>query len=241
MAKGNKTYSLTSLLIALAIHLFILVLFLSFKLGEAKLKNTELIAIEFAPEEIKTLEQIASYSKQPLNANYELLSQQALSNIASNTAEKLNNEISTDKYINDVMNELGIKDLKPDNSPANANEEIIQTDAEKANNPENKEDKKKDNSYNFGNSRVEYSLSDGRKARYVDRPNYRCQGGGSVVVKIAIGQSGEILESKIESSSTTEECVIQAALESANRWLFRSDYNAPRRVEGKISFIFVPQ
>jgi hypothetical protein len=239
MAKRDRTYTLTGLLIALAIHLFLLVLFLSFKLGEAKLKNTELVTIEFVPEEIKELAKIPDYGKQPINSNFQLLSQEAMSNIASNTAEKLNENISTDKYINEVMNELGIKDLNPNNSPAQPDDESI-SEEDKRNMPSEKQ-KDKENSYNFGNSRVEYNIGDGRKARYVDRPNYRCQGGGNVVVRVVIGQSGEIIESKIESSTTSEECIIEAALASANRWLFKSDYNAPKRVDGQISFIFVPQ
>lgn len=229
----EKKYMLTGFLGTVAFHLLILVAFLSFKLGEARSKHKDQIAIEFSEEEYKTIEQIIEQSK-PKNTDIVPLPEQTIQNIASNTAEKITEQISTEKYINDVMKELGIDDMNPKYDNTLPEETAVQTE-------QKKEIKKEKSVYNLGPSRVSYELSDKRSHRYMERPIYKCQGGGTVVVKIVIDQSGTVLETKIASSTAVDDCLVEAALTSANAWVFQSNYNSPKRVEGTITYMFVAQ
>lgn len=223
---------LTGVLGTIIFHLFLLIAFLSFKLGKVHSRHKETITIEFSEEQYKTIEQIIEQSK-PDISDIKPLSPEAIQNIASNVAEKMNEKISTEKYIEEVMKELGIDNMNPkyDNTLP---DEIV--------NDEKIEKKTKTETvYNLGPSRVEYKIDDKRSHRYMERPIYKCQGGGKVVVNIIIDQSGTVLESKIASSSAADECLHEAALASAKSWQFQSNYNSPKRVEGTITFMFVSQ
>jgi TonB family protein len=233
MQKTEKKYILTGLLGTIAFHLLVLIGFLSYKLGEIKAKPNEMIEVEFAEEEYKTIEQIIKQNNTQVT-DYFSLSEQALQNIASNTSEKMNDKISTEKYINDVMKELGIEDMNPKYDNSLPEETVIENETRA-------EKKKEERVYHFGASRVEYKMSDNRNARQIERPIYKCQGGGTVLVKIVIDQEGRVIEAKIASSSVGDECLAEAALSSASLWLFQSNYNSPKRVEGTISYMFVAQ
>ncbi len=214
-------------------HLILLIVFLTVKLGEVKQKHQELIAIEFAEEEYKPIEQIIEESK-PEITDMPQLDQKTLSNVVSNAAEEINKEISTEKYIEEVMKELGMEEINPqyDNS--------LPDDPELLNKSENKE-KDNDKSRNFGPTRISYKMEDGRRHKFMDRPIYRCQGGGTVVIDVVIDQEGNVLETKVASTSTSETCVSETALESAGKFLFKPNPNSPKRVKGTITYIFVAQ
>ncbi len=215
-------------------HLILLIGFLSFKLGEVKSKHEELVSIELNIEDYKPIEQIIEENK-PKVEEIPQLDNRTLSNIASNTAEKLNEEISTDKYEKEVMKELGMDEINPkyDNS--------LPDDPELAAPKKDKEPEKTETGQNFGQTRITYALDDKRKAKYIDRPIYLCQGGGTVVIKISIDQSGNVLDAKVVSSTASEQCVAETALESARNFVFRSNYESPRKVDGTITYIFVAQ
>lgn len=214
-------------------HLILLIVFLSVKLGDVKSKHENLITIEFSDEKYKPIEQIIEESK-PKIQKIQPLDNKTLSNIASNTAEKLTKEISTEDYEKEVMKELGMKEINPhyDNSLP---EDVTVTK------PEKKKETETESGKNFGQTRITYAMDDKRKAKYIDRPIYLCQGGGTVVIQISIDQEGNVLEAKVVSTTTSEECIASTALESARNFVFQSNYNSPRRVDGTITYIFVAQ
>jgi outer membrane biosynthesis protein TonB len=220
---------LTGIVGTIAFHLLLLVVFLITKIGNVKNEHKEPLMIEFADQEYKTIEQIIEERK-PKQEPIEQLSNQTLSNIASNTADKMNEEISTDKYIQEVMQELGMEEINPQYDNTLPQEDVISSEKKK---PE-------DVKTNFGQTRITYNVP-GRKGRHIERPIYRCQGGGTVVVKISVDQSGFVIQSVIKSSTASEECVQEMALESAQNSTFSSDYQGPKKVEGTITYIFVAQ
>jgi TonB family protein len=215
-------------------HLLLLIVFLTVKIGDVKSKHEEIISLELNIEEYKTIEEIIEENK-PDVENIPQLDNRTLTNIVSNTAEKLTEEISTEKYVEEVMKELGMEEINPkhDNS--------LPDDPELANPSKDKDKLKKETGQNFGQTRITYALEDKRKAKYIDRPIYLCQGGGTVVIKISVDQSGNVIDAKVESSSTTEQCVAETALTSAKNFIFHSNYNSSKKVEGKITYIFVAQ
>jgi outer membrane biosynthesis protein TonB len=233
MSDNKKRYILTGLMGTIAFHLIILVIFLSFKLGRVKQEHKESLLIEFAEEDNKSAEDI-SKEKKPEEKTMEQLSEKTLSNIASNTEAKMEEQVSTEKYIKEVMEELGMEEI---------NQQLDNTlpeDVSVPNKQKEKNDDSKKNSMNFGKTRITYNVPN-RVGRHIERPIYRCQGGGEVVIDIVVDQSGAVVQASIQSSSTNDICVKEMALESARNSYFNSDYNAPKKVRGSISYIFVPQ
>ena len=90
--------------------------------------------------------------------------------------------------------------------------------------------------------RAEYSFSltnPTRYSRHLIKPAYRCEGGGEVVVNIAVNQRGDVISAQVASGG--DECMRQTAIKAARDSRF--DYNeaAPSRQTGTITYIFIPQ
>jgi hypothetical protein len=236
MVYQGKTYVATGLLWAIAFHLMVLVGFLSYKLGEKQIKTNEMVTVELEEIDTRAIEKMIEQKKLESKA-LGTASEESYQNIASNVSDKLSKEISTEQYIGDVMKDLGIEDLHPKYDNTLPEETTIQTAKEEP----KQETRKEKNVRYFGASRVSYDITDKRNVRYIEPPIYKCQGGGTVVVKIVISQTGDVIESKVESSSSSEECLAETALYSVRRSLFESNYDSPKRVEGTVTFMFVAQ
>ncbi len=229
MEEKNR-YMYIGLLGTVAFHLILLAAFLILKIGEVKSKHQDVIAIEFVEENPKTVEEIIK--DEPEHEAIDPLSDATLKNIASNTADKVNEEISTEKYIEQLKEEMGIEDLNPkyDNSlPDNPEVNTIA-----------KKESEKPEETNFGKTRITYNVPPGRKARHIDRPIYRCQGGGEVVVGIVVSSEGYVLQAQLESSTTNDECIHEMAINSARNFVFEPDNNT-KKSQGTITYIFVAQ
>lgn len=214
-------------------HLILLIVFLTVKLGDVKEKHQELIAIEFVEEEYKTIEQIIEENK-PEITQMPQLDQKTLSNVVSNAAEEINKEISTEQYIEDVMKELGMEEINPQHDNSLPDDPELYDGSKK-------EEKEDESSRNFGPTRISYKIEDGRRHILMDRPIYRCQGGGTVKINIVIDQDGNVIDAKVASSNTSEHCVSETALASAMNFIFKSNFKSPKRVSGTITYIFVAQ
>lgn len=232
MTETEKRNILTGIMGTVAFHLLLLVIFLTAKMSKLKNDHQPHLMIEFAEEEYKTIEQIIE-EKKPKYEPIEKLPEQVLSNIASNTADEMNEEINTEDYIKEVMQELGMEEIIPQYDNSLPDEPNVSSK-----NIDRKEPK--DIKTNFGQTRIEYNVP-GRKGRHIERPIYRCQGGGTIEVKIDVDQAGYVVNAIISSSSTSEECIQEMALQSARNSEFTSDYSGPKKVEGFIKYIFVAQ
>lgn len=220
----------TGLLGTLSFHLLLVIIFLSVKLGKVKNEHQELLLIEFSEQDFKTIEQIIEESKikpEPI----EELSTKTLSNIVSNTAEELDKQISTEEYEKEVMKELGMEEINP---------KYDNTLPDEVYTSENKRENETVKNFNYGETRIMINVP-GRTGTYIERPIYRCQGGGTIIISIAVSQNGLVVEAKLKSSSTSDDCVQKMALESALNSSFNTDYNAAKKVFGTIKYVFVPQ
>jgi TonB family protein len=226
---------LSAILATVLIHLMILITCLIFRIHKEKVIHQEQVVIEFDQEVLKTLEQSLQENKTPKEFENNYLSQDDAKNIAVNTAIKLEKELSTDKYIQEVKEELGIKDPKP-------REMITNEDA----NSESVEKKQyqapiQEKIINYkGPTRITCYLEN-RKIRYTQVPVYKCQGGGIVNVAIVVNPKGEVIDASIESTNSNEECFSEAAVQAARLTLFSIDLKAELREKGTITYEFVPQ
>ncbi|MFN2127477.1 MAG: hypothetical protein ACK2TU_06420 [Anaerolineales bacterium] len=222
---------LTGILGTIAVHLLVLIVFLIARIEKVHDVHQEPIVIEFDEELYKTLEQMMQ-ENQPQDSKVQDLSPAEKKNIAVNTANRLEQDISTEKYIEQLKQELDINDLNQQLDNSLGNDPILS-------NQEKSEAKKEEKNYK-GPTRIEYDLG-GRRHRYIYRPIYKCQGDGKIVVDITVNPEGEVIDAKIRSSNTSEICIQETAIASALQSLFEIDLDADPRQRGTISYEFVAQ
>lgn len=92
-----------------------------------------------------------------------------------------------------------------------------------------------------GESSVTYKL-EGRYARFMPIPVFKCEYGGTVVVQIAVNRKGIVQKaSVIESQSQADDCLWTVAVDAAQRSRFNEKYDAPSLQQGTITYHFVKQ
>ena len=93
-----------------------------------------------------------------------------------------------------------------------------------------------------GPTRIYYELAD-RVHKNLPLPIYLCEGGGKVVVDIEVDRKGLVISSTINESETVivNECLYQAAKNAASLSTFNTDYSAPNKQSGKITYHFAAQ
>jgi TonB family protein len=240
--------NVNAILGAISIHLMVIIAFLWFKLGEVnRMQKEQEVLIEFN-EEIMPLEEDKTLEAKLSDLGYgdamPALDRQTLHSIASNVASKMDDEISTEKYEQQVMQELGISTLK--SGGATLEQQASEADdnaiAEKAlQNDATERDYEVPNILRKDNTTVSYFL-EGRWHSYVYIPTYKCQGGGTVIIDIVINQSGRVISALIaENKSTPDNCLREEAFRSATTAQFNSDSKAPAKQLGTMTYVFLPQ
>jgi hypothetical protein len=223
----------------------VVILFLWFKLGEAREEQKEQVMIEFNPEMLKPLEDKTEESEKAeaeIEKTMPKLSSGEVHSIAANVSSKLEDKLSTSKYEQQVMQELGIGSLKTENNagtqPPSPDENAIEPAVE-----ENKPDKEGyvPNVIRKENTTVSYFLEN-RWHRHLYIPTYKCQGGGTVIIDIVINQSGKVVSATIaENKSTHDQCLLEEAYHSATTAVFNSDSKSPTKQIGTITYVFLAQ
>jgi TonB family protein len=224
----------------------VVIAFLWFKLGEVEKMQKEQILIEFN-EEIMPLEDKSREKSLPDEGSDEALpslDRQTLHAIASNVSSKLDQEISTGKYEQEVMQELGIESLKANGAALEQQaREADENAVGEQSRPEDaqEQDLNVPNVLRKDNTTVSYFL-EGRWHRYVYIPTYKCQGGGTVILDIVINQSGKVISVLIaDNKSTPDACLREEAFRSAITAQFNADPKAQAKQLGTMTYVFLAQ
>jgi len=238
------TNHVNSILATIGLHLMVVIVFLWFKLGEVREKQKEQVLIEFN-EEIRFPEDEKAKLEEAgggLTDDMPVLSAREVHSIASNVASKLDEEISTHKYEQQVLQELGISSLKSEP----LQDDIKPSDDENAiGRPVGNENTDNEpyvpNVLRKDNTTVSYFLEN-RWHSYIYIPTYKCQGGGTVIIDIVINQTGKVISAVIaENKSTRDECLREEAYRSATTARFNSDSKSPAKQLGTITYVFLSQ
>ena len=217
-------------------HMVLILFFLSVKVGDIRRKQMEYFPIDFE-EELVNIEQIIKEIEN-MPVEIEPLEEEVRRNIAVNVASKMNEEISTEKYIEQLKEELGIENLQQyiDRKLPEAGNLTYSEEEKTRNNDESPSDEE----YS-GPTNVTYYLEN-RFKQYLPIPVYTCKVGGLVIVNIAVSQKGTVISTSIsKDSETSDECLLETAIKYATRTRFNADFNAVPRQEGYIMYHFVPQ
>lgn len=217
-------------------HLVLIMMFFLVKIGKVRDLYSAPIEIEFTTE-TEPIEDIINPPDNLQNLEMPQLDRQTISNIARNVNSELENEISTQKYEQEVMDELGIESLKPD-VPETTDDMALVED----NKPEEEQRPEEvSNTIVKDNTTVTYDLLN-RWHKYIYVPAYKCKGGGTVNLSIEVDQQGNVTSATVHTSiSTNDPCLIDEALQSARNAVFNASPSAPPRQTGSITYIFVPQ
>jgi hypothetical protein len=164
------------------------------------------------------------------------------SNIPVNVAAKLNEQISTDKFVDELTEEISsnwseemtryeekLRELQEMESDENI---IADTDT-----PDKKEP------FVFkGKTNIYYSLENRYHIR-LPVPVYKCEGFGIVEVQIFVDQKGYVVNAQVPNlgDSMNELCLADAAKSAAMATKFNTDFDSPIRQQGTITYHFQSQ
>lgn len=219
------------------VHLILAMLFLFVKIGEVREFHQEQLLVEFT-EEMASIEEIIEAYESFDDLEMPALDQQTVRSIVQNISSDIEQEISTEQFEQQVMDELGIESLEPE-LPEDSNEDIAIVE-----NYEQKEELPPEEITNTivkDNTAVTYDLEN-RWHRYIYIPAYKCEGGGTVVLNIEVDQQGFVTSANIvRNESTNDPCILEEAVNSARKALFNTNTSALPKQEGTITYTFLPQ
>jgi hypothetical protein len=245
---------LAGVLGAVIVHLSAGIIFMVVKIGSLNFKEYtreyQVALEEMSQPEIKNikLEMTLTSAEQFLQEDRQML------DIARNLANKPDPKINADDYIDKVKDELiksgklgkdnyidEQKSLKETSSRSSVSIEDKNSE-EKAKEQEKPKDSQQMAANYSGPTRIYYNLP-GRTHTYLPIPIYKCEGSGKAVLSIEVNPKGIVVSAKIiESESTTSDpCLVEAAVNSALISRFNPDINAQKIQTGTLTFHFVAQ
>lgn len=230
--------NITGILATIAFHILLFIVFLVIKISASSSHLDTEIVIDFTEfEELFDKNELPE-DQMDKEGFEELFEQIKARNIAVNVREDFKNNISTEQYVEELMEELDIDDLNPDHSE----DDLLSYDETIKKDDENKEPSENSKNTYSGVTNILYDI-EGRNAKYMHIPVYKCESGGKVVIDIHVSQKGKVLSASINKTETKilANCLHEAAISAAYRSFFNTDFNAPLRQPGKITYIFIPQ
>lgn len=233
-----------ALLYTLIVHLVVLIIFIFVKVEG--LKNDQELGIELEFEE-KTLEQMLAEEDLEVPAEWleELMRQRELSSnraVNVNAENKLNEEISTSEYVNDLLDQIEEARNQEDREKLEELQAILAS-ADYV--PPSSEDEEEAAVY-AGPTTITFEF----KSEPADRgkveltvPVYRCQGSGIVKVEVQVAPDGSVGEARVLEPiiGTDRVCFAEAALSAALTSRFRIELSAPAKHRAIISYTFIAQ
>ncbi|HAM09153.1 MAG TPA: hypothetical protein DCP74_02455 [Bacteroidales bacterium] len=230
-------------------HLIVAIIIMSFQIRSLQVQARDMFEIEFLaeeqPEEEKLIEVPITTIEKILQGDEEML------NIARNLANKADPRVNPDDYIDKVKEEL-IKSgkLSVDNyideqkkAADKTDENLAFNDESKVKDDQNKPSESQEMAANYkGPTRIYYELK-GRTHTYLPIPIYKCQGSGKVSLRIEVNQKGAVEKTLVITgeSTTSDPCLVEAAVRAAVITRFNSDLKAPKIQMGTLTYHFVAQ
>ncbi len=235
--------NINGILGTLSFHMILAIVFLIVKISTTKNTVRERFMIDFAREEYR--EQIEKERARKNELEAEQFVEQAMDeirrNIAVNRSQPLEEEISTEKFVNEVEKQLeaGRSDEWPDNQSPPL--DLSDPGFLEPPMPENETRERKAQNVE-GPTTIYYEL-EGRHHLYLPSPVYLCEGGGVIKVEIDVNRSGYVIRSRLLTPVPDEnrKCLARAAIESAGRTRFNPSMKAQELQKGTITYHFMPQ
>jgi hypothetical protein len=234
---------LIGILATIIFHLVLIIIFLIFKITSVQNLMDTIITVDFEEPELKEIP-IEPITEKETGFDEYLADyfESKRSNIPINIATKLDEQISTDRFVNELTEEISsnrsdemikseekLRELQEMESEDNI---VAETDTPVEKNP----------IVFKGKTNIYYSLEN-RYYLQLPVPVYKCEGFGIVEVQIFVDQKGYVVNTQVPNlgDSGNEICLAEAAKIAAMGTRFNSDFSAPLRQQGTITYHFQPQ
>jgi len=231
----------TGILGTLAFHMLLAVVFLVIKISSEKsyLDSIILFDIEEELSEERLEEDMPDPEFEQRLADY---LEQASSNVPVNLARNVEEEISTEKYVEELEQEMD------DNRPESWEEmqerlkELEEISQEELIMEAEDDDSKSETEPYTGPTNIYYSLKN-RYHRLLPVPVYKCEGSGLIEVSIVVDQRGRVVQAEVnkQGAGLNNTCLAEAARDAARRTRFNADFQAAKLQAGTISYHFIAQ
>jgi hypothetical protein len=225
----------------LAVHMLLFVWF--------NLENMSFTVIDPKEKVVAVLDYINDSPIIEIESLYEedLISQEITNVTVNNNLQETQytNDFNQEKADQEVLDEL--KQLESDEfkNISLDNPELLKDEQTNINTQLIDENATKNKAAAFGNNIVataSYSLPN-RTSLHQKIPSYQCKEEGIVRLIIKVNQKGKVVQFEIDEqkTSTTNECLRNAALDYVNYWRFNQDFNDNIKKEGWVEFKYLKQ
>ncbi len=237
--------NLVAILYTLIFHLIVLIILIFVRVEG--LKNARELGVELEFEE-KSIEEILAEEDTDIPAEWleQVMRQRELSSnraVNLNTEEQFNEDISTNDYVQDLLDQIEMARAQEDREKL---EELKAILAAADFVPPASEITGEDDTDYTGPTTITYEFLEEPRQRgkvLLTVPVYRCQGSGFVRVEIVVARDGSVLDAKVKGpiEGADRICFFNAALAAARSSKFRIEINGPEKHRAHITYTFIAQ
>ncbi len=231
----NFNYSYRAFLITSLMVGSLVLLMLSVKLYKKEQPEEEAMAVEYAEDILE--EELAIVDTEHVKIE---------THSAYNEAEQFIRELENERTENGDDSSQEADDSEIDTTSndlalSSAKDQLKKVKEELSKKSSTKNDSKETTSSSSRKTTINYSLK-GRNDLSLPNPVYTCQSGGKIVVNIEVNALGKVVKTSYNksSSTTTNGCLIESALEYAKKAKFTTKGNQEKQI-GTISYHFPGQ
>ncbi len=240
---------IAGLLGTIIIHIIAGIIFMSVKLSSLYKEDQAEFLIEFQPDQAFLEDEVVEV---PVSLEELFEGDDRFTDIIRNIASQEEIEIDREEYINRVKEEMIAEGKLGEDNYIDRNKEILENmdegdtafESEQQDSLELSDDiSANELAANYkGPTRVWYNLPD-RHHLSLPIPIYKCENAGIVVIDISVTPGGEISSFSYNEpeSSTSDQCLYEAAVNAVRRTRFNPDPSAPGKQKGSITYQFVAQ
>lgn len=241
--------NIVGILGTIIVHIIVGIIFMSAKLSAVYNEKQSEFLVEFQPDQEFVEQNVVEV---PVTLEELFEGDERLTDIIRNIASQQDIKIDKDDYINRVKEEMIAEGKLGEDNYIDRQNRVLESMDEGDTAFESARDDSLDLTEKLtanelaanydGPTRVYYNLP-GRYHLSLPIPIYKCENGGLVVINITVDPAGEIIDFKYNEleSSTTSDCLYEAAINAIKRTRFNPDPTAPKKQEGSVAYQFVAQ
>ena len=224
-------------------HLVIVIIFLVFKIASVRNLMDAIITIDFEETELQDFP-INPVQEKDIEFDQYVADylESERSNIPVNVAARLDEQLSTDRFVDELTEEMSLNRSEEMLRSEERLRELQEMESEENIIAEADEPEDKDPVVFKGKTNIYYSLENRYHMR-LPVPVYKCEGFGIVEVQIFVDQKGFVVNAMVPNlgESMNDICLAEAAKIAALATKFNSNFDAPLRQQGTITYHFQPQ
>jgi len=224
-------------------HLVIVIIFLVFKIASVRNLMDAIITIDFEETELQDFP-INPVQEKDIEFDQYVADylESERSNIPVNVAARLDEQLSTDRFVDELTEEMSLNRSEEMLRSEERLRELQEMESEENIIAEADEPEDKDPVVFKGKTNIYYSLENRYHMR-LPVPVYKCEGFGIVEVQIFVDQKGYVVNAMVPNlgESMNDICLAEAAKIAALATKFNSNFDAPLRQQGTITYHFQPQ